>query len=197
MARSDNFNRADTSAGGLGTPSDAGGTWDDRLTAFQIASNKARSTGGAQALAVLTDTLSDFTLTVTCVTGASSDIWIPFRWVNDNNYWIAVVGSGDGPRLFKRVSASFTQVGSTGSGTLGAGTHTISVVANGSSIELLVGGVSKVGPVTDAFQSTATKHGIGSNSDTTTTFDDFSTVALGGGGASIVPLLNTYRRRRA
>jgi hypothetical protein len=181
MARSDNFNRADTGAGGLGTPSDAGGTWDDRSTTFQIASNKAKSTGGAQALAVLTDTLSNFELEVTCVTGASSDIWIPFRFVDDANYWIAVCGSGDGPRLFKRVSGGFTQVGSTGSGTLAAGTHVITVVANGSSIELLVGGVSKVGPVTDAFQSTAVKHGIGSNSDTTTTFDDFSTVALGGG----------------
>jgi hypothetical protein len=180
MARSDNFNRADTGAGGLGTPSDGGSAWNDRSSVFQISSNKAKSTGGAQALAVLTDTLSNVELNVTCVTGASSDIWIPFRFVDDGNYWIAVVGSGDGPRLFKRVSGGFTQVGSTGSGTLAAGTHLITVEANGNSIELLVNGVSKVGPITDSFQSTAVAHGIGSNSDTTTTFEDFSTVAAGG-----------------
>lgn len=175
MSRSDNYNRADTGAGGLGTPSDGGSPWDDLSSVFQISSNRAKSTGGAQALAVLTDTSANTTLQVTVVVGASSDIWIPFRFSDGNNYWIAVLGSSDGPRLFKRVSGSFSQVGSTGSGTLSAGTYVVSIVANGTSIELLVDGVTKVGPITDSFLQTAVKHGIGSNGDSTTTFENFST----------------------
>jgi hypothetical protein len=180
----DNFDRADSSTT-LGTTSDGkaawqtalGGTSWDNSCVFGISTDQAYApspAGGPRAI-VATDA-SDGTVQVTVGTfgGApSSSLGLVFRLSDGDNFWAYVANafSSGFSGLYK-----FT----TGGGTIGTliqqvslvSGDVIAVVLSGSSITLKQNGAT-ITTVTDAFNQTATNHGL-FLADSRFRLDDFS-----------------------
>jgi hypothetical protein len=167
--RTDTFDRA---AGG--TPTDGGSViWD-------IASNKQYEASGQSDIDQwLESSVSDVEVQVTIDGHASTEVGILFRVNSAGNYMVARIHP-TACQLYKRVSGTFTQIGSNASA--GSSDAVFKVVANGTAIELFRGGVS-IGSWTDSTWQTETKHGIRASGDSTTTFDDFSITAVSGSSA--------------
>lgn len=167
----DSFNRAN-SAVALGN-ADTGQTWSALGGTWGISANQAYFvTGGTtnSLYAVVDSGLADTTVQVTiAVTDVTEEPRVVFRAVDVNNLWI-VSTSGV---VYKRVAGSYTSAATF--------THTfvngdiVSVVLLGNSITAKVNGTT-VATVTDSFNATATKHGIGQLllNTNVTRFDDFS-----------------------
>lgn len=180
--RTDNFNRADNSSS-LGTPSDGGSAWIAHSGVWGIVNNKAHlSNAATQAIASLSSGTSDVDIQITLSNlSGGQDIGLVGRVADDNNYILGAIGASDW-KIYKKVSGSYTQVGSTVSGTPVNG-DVVVLSLSGTSVALKVNGVTKItGTVSEL--STNTKHGIRSNGYTPESFDDFSITDLGGGSAS-------------
>lgn len=91
---------------------------------------------------------------------ADSACGAAFRVVDGNNLWIATLHESDNTiKLFKRVSGTFTTVGSV-SVTINPDTYYwIEVLFNGTTITVWLDGVQVI-TTTDSAHSTATKHGL-------------------------------------
>lgn len=116
---------------------------------------------------------------ITWVSGTSPSIGLLARVVDASNY---LMGQITGTNLFmwKRVSGTFTQIGSTYTGTQSTGT-VYKLTASGNSLALFQNGVSRV-TGTDATHNTATKWGFVENNGNSLRYDDFSVTDTAGGG---------------
>lgn len=97
---------------------------------------------------------------------------IVFRATDANNYWI-VQQNGANYELYKRSAGSFGSVLKTSSGITATANDVVKVVLLGSSIRVFVNGVERTEmAITDAFNATATLHGIATDA-TASRFDEF------------------------
>jgi hypothetical protein len=169
----DSFNRADnaSSLGNLQTPSTL--AWTANVGTWGVSSNKAYCasaiTSGSTTLNYVTADagISNYAFQVEMTKTAGSAISeteLVFRYSDASNYWIADITSNAGApsiTLYKKVAgAAYEQVGTVYSAATAEGTHTFKVVTSGSSIIVYRDGASII-TVTDGFNSTATKVGIG------------------------------------
>lgn len=173
----DTFTRADNAAG-LGI-AETGQTWVQLGAAtVQLTANKANPSAITEAIAVVDSGVADCTVQMlngTTPASGTVDHDLYFRVVDVNNYWRFLVEGGV-LYLQKNVAGTRTTV-STIAGNFLAG-DTVAAVLAGSSITCQVNGVTKL-VATDAFQSGATKHGIGFSAAGTSEYvDDFRVTRL-------------------
>jgi hypothetical protein len=157
----DTFNRADSSSGmgstdGTGTKDPA--AWN--LTApgcYGIQTNRAYPVLNAQNVAWIDLAAADVDLSVTAAAFGAAGVLIAFRFADLSNYLYAVAYSG-GVLLIRRQAASNTVLAGPIAG-FTAG-ETLRVVAVGSSITVYRN-AAVVATVTETFNATVTKHGVG------------------------------------
>lgn len=176
--RSDNFNRAD---GSIGTPSDGGSAWTQHSGTWQILASAAFkfANGATWEFATLESSASNVDVEFAQV--GAQNCTVVARFVDLNNL---VIGQHDGVDklyIFKRVSGTWTQLGSTATGSYSSGTKLKLTVNSSNEYRLYYGGVLKVGPVTESAGSSATRHGIGIY-NAARFADDFSITDTGGSG---------------
>ncbi len=173
-SRTDNFNRADSTTS-LGTPSDSGSAWVATQGTWGIATNRGYNPGSdSPGSAYLESSAANADVQVTIsVVGAHGGL--VFRLSDLNNYWLLDVAvSGTKLRLQKYQSGSFG-VNFDFAYTPANG-DIIKASFSGSTINCYLNGSVVIGPITDAFNSTATKHGLFDFSENAVRFDDFSIV---------------------
>lgn len=178
---SDNFNRADSTTT-LGTAT-SGHSWNAVLGTWGISSNTAYNPSGSNAIATIDSGRANGTIAAKFVTvGAGSNhSRLIFRSADGTNFWMAqgrvTSGVAGKIQLYKSIAGTFTQV-STDSATNWVAGDVISVVTSGDSITVKQNGTTIIGPVTDAYLNTMTKHGLGAVAGgATPTFDDFTVSA--------------------
>lgn len=188
--RVDNFNRAD-SAVSPGTPSDGlGGYSGASFGTWGISGNAAYcATSTFHGVLFMETSLADVTVQAT-LTVAGSDSGICGRVVDTSNYIVAAANSTTGIKLFKRVSGTFTQLGSTYVTPL-ANNDVLALRMDGSDLTVFVNGVSII-TATDAAFSTATMHGLRANNDTAVRFEDLSITLFGGASATGTITLDAF-----
>lgn len=178
---SDSFNRAD-SAVSLGS-TDGGSLgplpWTAHSGTFGIGANAAAFITGGVANdrnATIDAGAPDVTAGVTISTYSGVDnVRLVFRFSDNSNYWILSGNAASAWDLYKRVGGAFTLVGSGGAAV--ASGDVLSVSLSGASIVATVNGITVV-TATDAFNSTATRYGIGCNTgDPGNRWDNFSVTA--------------------
>jgi hypothetical protein len=188
--RTDNFNRADSSAA-LGTPSDGGSAWVSQFSGggvgWGISGNKGydQYDAGGTGIATLDSSSADTTVQAT-LSAVGNEIGLVARFSDTSNYLFIRARSSDGYTLFKRVAGSATSLGNY-AGTPANG-DVLALVMSGSSLTVQVNGVSRI-TATDSFNNTATLHGLWAFNAYTTSarWDDFSITDPGGGGATVHP----------
>jgi hypothetical protein len=173
--RSDNFNRADASS--LDTPSDGGSAWSQLAGAGAISSNQAAMTTGSTATAVLEAGMADCKVQYVAGNAGGSSAAAVVRATDASNYIRVYFLTGFRGHIYKREAGTETVLQAGVGGTLNAG-DVCTVECNGNVITAKVGGVT-LATTTTAFNNTATKHGIATQSNNATPrFDDFSVEAL-------------------
>jgi hypothetical protein len=118
----------------------------------------------------------EVTLHKTDATNSINRMGIAFRISDSSNYLFAYFSGTNSLRIFKVVAGAGTQIG-TATVTF-ANNSVLKVVLSGDQIEAYQNGVLKVGPVTESFNQSATKHGImweaGGQAITVCRWEDFS-----------------------
>lgn len=195
--RVDNFNRAD-SVLTLNSPSDAAGDYT-LVGTWGITSNTAYSVVSSNPCAAILDSATfDITIEVTLTGLGGADIaGLCARYTDINNHWAYYMDTlNNKTRLYKISSGSFVSVidnvHAPAAGDvlkLGFSSNTWTAYYNG----------SQVGTGSDAFNNTATKHGLwGYANGTNDRWDSLSiTDAAAGGGLPIPVANNLYRQQRA
>ncbi|NRF91517.1 fibronectin type III domain-containing protein [Paenibacillus frigoriresistens] len=158
---------------------ETGQSWTAITGTWGVSSNQAYpATSVADSVAVIDSTKSDGEVQVTFAQNpyAATNVRLYFRVVDANNLVMVQSGTGGVYQLFKRVAGTYTQLGSNTTGFTPANGDVVKVVLSGSSIAVYINGTQRL-TATDAFNSTATKHGIGTNSSTAPRFNDFTVKA--------------------
>lgn len=171
--RSDTFTRAD-SASALGTPSDAGSDWVADSGTWGITTNQGYkvATGGGFQIATLECSETEGEAEVTIVLQGNAGVI--GRAADNNNHILAQVWEGNKIALWKRVSGSYTQLGTTFVGTQSDGDVYLLSIDAAHLITTYQNGVSRR-TATDSAGSSNTKWGMMSrDAGTSKTFDDFS-----------------------
>lgn len=158
---SDNFNRAD-SAVSLGTSS-SGHAWTALHGGWGISSNKAYiHTSAGQCVAYCEASDADVSIEVRLnksdATNTLNRMGIAFRITDVDNYLYAYFLTSTSMRLFKFVAGAGTQLGS--AVVTGTDGDLLNVTTSGDQIEVFQNGVSRIGPITESHNQTATKHGL-------------------------------------
>jgi hypothetical protein len=171
----DSFNRADSTSG-LGN-TETGQAWQTvagtgSTTTWGIVSGQAYNIAGQDSFQVVDSGVSDCTVQVKVTDNTNKQYSrLIFRFVDNANYYMLQSNSTN-YQLYKKVTGTFTAL-KTIAVTPAIG-DVLKVVLSGSTITPYINGVAQAA-ATDAFNSTATKHGIGvTNSTTNAKFDDFS-----------------------
>lgn len=171
---SDDFNRADSTTS-LGTASATGQAWTALNGTWGISNNQAYLTANlSNSIAVIDTGFANCDIEVVySVTNVQSKVIC--RASAFNNY---IVFNSDGT-LSRVVNGSFTLLGSMSPNPGLANGDTIKITLNGDSITVKVnnGAKGSVLTVTEAFNNTVTKHGIGA-ANTTSRFDNFKITAV-------------------
>lgn len=129
------------------------GTWNTTGTAM-LASNTA-----SPVLSIDSKNSDQIVVSVDLVDPTNQQ-FIVFRGTDVNNLWVAGMQSGESKvRLFKRVAAAFTEVGTVGGVTVAAHTGHLTVVLKGTLIQVLYEG-QLVQQTTDSFNQTGTLCGL-------------------------------------
>lgn len=177
--RSDTFDRSD-SASALGTPSDAGSAWVANAGTWGITSNlgyKVSANNNFQAASLeCSSSVGTVEVTVTNV----SNQGVVGRLVDASNFILGQIASSNFLAVYKRVGGTFTQIGSTYSGTTSDFDVVSMAIDASNNITLYQNGVSRV-TGNDSAHSTATKWGMMIYS-TSSLMDDWSFTDAGGGG---------------
>lgn len=164
----DDFNRADSAVS-------LGGVWTARAGTWGISSNKAylATAGGGDDLATV-DSAADGDVQVTLTVLSALKACLLFRWSDASNYWYAGPdGSGTLFEVWKVVAATPSLLFSyepaiwPGDGTV------LKINLAADAIALFLNG-SSVASGTDAFNQTATKHGLRTVGASADRWDDFS-----------------------
>lgn len=186
--RSDDFNRANGSLNSA-TPSDAGSAWN-AATGWDVSSNQAKPNAAnftrETAYLEASSSVGSSQLTV-ATTGNSGG---PLMRASDANHFIVCYVAGNTLANYKKTAANtYTQIGSTYTGTINAGDVIKLDIDSSNAIRAYQNGTLRVGPNTDSTYSTNTGAGFECYSNVTTVrFDDWSyTDAAGGGGVSVTP----------
>lgn len=168
---SDTFTRAD-SATTLGT-ADTGQAWVAMVGTWGLAGGQAYLVSAtADAAAVVDAGVADCTVRVTIPTAAGAVCGLTFRLTDASNYWRVVRSGVSNVVLQKTVAGARTTV-ATATATIADGA-VLEVRGAGSAISVTLGGVLLTAlSVSDAFNATATKHGLHCNNNATTRFDGF------------------------
>jgi hypothetical protein len=165
---SDSFNRADSSTT-LGS-ADTGQTWTALGGVWGIASNQARCfSNSTQSHAVVDAGLTNVTVQVTMSTVAGAAGGLCWRAADPSNLWMWEAGNG---LVYKVSGGSYTGVLGQNAGLTAASGDVIKVVTSGNVHTFYKNG-TQVGTLTDAFNSTATKHGL-RDYNGLSRFDDFT-----------------------
>jgi hypothetical protein len=160
---------------------DIGGGWatNPATGAFRISSNRAQS-AGTQQLAHANCTQSNFTAQVVAnfQASGSNDIGLIVRYVDDNNYWGAVLDIGGGTlQLYELNSGSFTLRASSNPSLSGSTDYTVKAVCQGNTITATVNGGNQAAYALASDFNNATQVGIESglidNNGNAETFDNF------------------------
>ena len=183
--RNDDFNRAN---GAIGTPSDGGSAWESLQGVWSVVSNQAGNDGalGDEGV-VLQASSAVVTVTVTFATHTSSG-GIIVRASDQSNYFLIHSSQATGTFvIFRKQSGTYTEIQSGGARAVSGDVVKVTVTS-GNLISVYKNDVFQTS-VTDAFNSTATKHGIRSGGDSAFRFDSFSiTDDSGGGGGTTISL---------
>lgn len=181
--RADDFNRSNGALNGA-TPSDGGAAWT--AVNYSVESNRLRCTalGYAYEYAYTESSSSVGEASVNLAVKGQS-IGPALRVSDENGYFVLFV-VGNQLQLYKRInSTTISQIGSTYSGTISAGDAITLGVDSSNQFTGYQNGTARVGPVTDSFNSAATKVGvICFSSASGARLDDFSFTDLAGGGGS-------------
>lgn len=187
--RTDNFNRAD--AGVLGTPSDAGSDWATNFS-WSILSNAARGPAqGDWAPAFLESSVTAVEVQATLtVLADGANAGLCGRRADDSNYiLLAVVPGASGTiKLYKNIATTFTQLGSTYTGSVVTTDVFKLRMDSANLLTCYQNGVSRVS-ATDAAGSANTKHGMVAFD--ACSWDDFSITAIVAAGTAITILIAT------
>lgn len=169
---SDTFSRAD---GAIGT-AETGQPWIILDGTWVIQSNRLifQGSGTSDKRAVVIETMrADCTVSVVARTVGFYGARLVARATDIDNYLYAD-WSGGTLMLVRRAAFVDTTIGTT-SYTVAAN-DTVSIILSGSSITVQVNGVTKIGPVVDTFNASATKHGLGAYDSFAGAFDNFLVV---------------------
>lgn len=187
--RADDFNRSNGVLNGA-TPSDGGAAWT--AVNYSVESNRLRCTalGYAYEYAYTESSSSVGEASVNLAVKGQS-IGPALRVSDENGYFVLFV-VGNQLQLYKRInSTTISQIGSTYSGTISAGDVIKLGVDSSSQFTGYQNGTARVGPVTDSFNSAATKVGvICFSSASGARLDDFSFTDLAGGGGDVTVSLS-------
>jgi len=183
LHHADDFNRADATLAGA-TMSDGVGAWTVRKGTWDVASNVAAQTGGADALiydSAMNVATTDQAAQVKSVSHTCGPICRATTYSTDDmEFYLAYRDSGDGVSIYKKVAGSYTLI----SGPAGtcATNDLLKIEAIGTTITAYVNGSS----VTSGSDSarTAGHAGISGNTGTNTTRDDFTDYIDAGGGGT-------------
>lgn len=118
------------------------------------------------------------------------------RLVDNSNYYLAQHSSAGGAwRIFKKVTGSFTQLGTFSQSLSASTTYALKLEIRDATKKLYVDGVERVSTTDNAL----TAAGVAGIRCAATNYhlDNFQAVDAGGGGASIVPLVMNHRRQMA
>jgi hypothetical protein len=173
---SDDFTRTSTtSLGNADTGqgwSALGGTWGTDGSSAYVVANAADS----ENIAVIDSTKSDCNVEVTfpVINKGGTGSRIVFRATDATNHWMVQAEASSYHLWYK--SGGYNDRGTFG--TTPANNDTLKVVLSGNSITIFVNGVQQK-TLTDAFNNTATKHGIGiyGGAGGTYTFDKFKVIS--------------------
>jgi hypothetical protein len=192
-SRSDDFNRADNSSS-LGTPSDGGSAWVAASGTWGIASNQARKVASEATfqMAYLEASTTTAEVQGTCTTQANNGFVA--RFVDTNNHiffqFVGAVNGGPNAYIWKRVSGTYTQIGSTYTGAQNANDVWKGTVDSSNNLRLYQNGTQRVSG-TDSAHSTATKYGLCFR-EITGRVDDFSITDTASAASIIGPLLGGH-----
>lgn len=165
-----------------------GHSWVAKAGAFEIASNQVfNSTPATPAVVTIDAGVADADVKFTSAAAlASTQAGLCVRFVDINNHFAVWFKTSDNTIQFFRI-----QGGSFNS--LGSFSHTespsdvLEVSVSGDTWNVSLNGSVVIGPVTDAFQNTATLFGLWAyGDDTSTRWEDF-TVTVAGGGDTLMP----------
>jgi hypothetical protein len=183
----DTATRADSAvtAGSLET----GEAWTAVLGTWGIATNKlycAVTDGGGGNKNVLTfDAGTHVGELSVAVTRAGGTLGLVVRQSDNANY-IRLETDGSGTRLIKRVAGVDTTIGSSAANP-SLWTKTFKVTMSGNDLNVYQDGALVIGPITDAFNNTATKHGLYVNQTVTDNrWDNVVFTGAGGDGGTIL-----------
>ncbi len=168
----DDFNRAN---GPVGTAT-TGQAWN---VGMQISNGQASSPGR---VAILETGMPDAIVSTDIIHAAQAgNLYGPaFRASDQSNFWIVDTGATLTVNLYKSVGGAFTLVAGGGASGAEGSTENFTVEMKGSVISVRKNGVTQV-TATDSFNSTATKHGLQTNSNFNVRFDNFSVKSLANG----------------
>lgn len=184
--RADNANRANVSSLSGSVPSDGGSAWVDATSAVAINSNEFAPVN-AFAWAPANLETSTAVGKVSFIVRALGNSGFGFRYVDASNFWLIQVQSGS-LGLFKRVSGTFTQYGSTYTGTISAGDSIEVEVTAGNVWTVKQNGTTRINPGTaDSAHSSATKVCLAGFSGSAR-YDDLVFTDTAGGGAQTVAI---------
>ena len=187
VSPADAFTRAD-SVVTLGSTTTGAVAWQPLTGTWGIKTNAATlitaTNAGGQPynIAVVNGTSADGTVQATMAQAVSDGCGLAVRATDLNNYWLFRLSAANAYQIYKVVAGSPTSAGS-GTLTQTASGNIIKLVMSGNSITPYVNGVAGT-TVTDAFNATATKHGLWDNGTSAAgtgngylgvgAFDDFS-----------------------
>lgn len=174
----DTFDRADNGSS-LGSTSTGAVAWTALNGTWGVSSNRAVSSITGENTAVVDCSAADGTVQVTTIrtAGLQGEAGLAFRFSNNSNGWIVYGGSAATVpgkwTMAKKVAGSFMFITPSTQVSPATG-DVLQVVMSGTSLTLKVNGVT-VASTTDAFNSTATMHGLRTNpGNGTYAFDDWS-----------------------
>lgn len=184
MNRTDSFNRAD-SASSLGTPSDAGTAWSALYGTWGVSGNAAYCPSNTVfGVAALEASAADADVQVTYRGPDPAANVGPAARVTDADNGIYLYNYAGTFYLVKNVAGAFTVLDSAAGST--ADGSVLRVRCQGDQVTAYLNGSPLIGPVTETFNQSATKHGLfnGGLYGTANRFDDFSVTDLAGAGSA-------------
>jgi hypothetical protein len=124
-----------------------------------------------------------YTQAVWRTTNTSAASFVVVRLTNSNGF-IGVRNNSNTWQLYKRVSGTFTSLGSYASAP--SGSNVVYIEGNSNSITVKVDGTTRIGPITETFNNTVTVQGLVPRSLALNPWlDNFEAGMLGAGGALI------------
>jgi hypothetical protein len=171
---SDSFNRPDNAT--LGN-ADTGQAWTENVGTWDIVGGKLQGTGATGRATVDAGTPHvDIFADITSVSAASREAGIVFRYVDENNYWWALVDDQTSTSICQKVVAGVpTDMGAFGTFTVPCRMRVrcagpdIFVYVNESLVKTILG---------DSTHIAATKHGVAHNTSGTKVFDSFQVTEI-------------------